>query len=210
VKTSTHPYLRVARPFAALLFVVVVSVLNVEASSRWATLEAIHKLENPRNSPKPGRHGELGAYQFRSSTWRMHTAVPFQRAINRETSDIVAVKHYEWIKRGLEAARVPATPYNIALAWNGGLGAVISGRSPRVAHDYAQRAANLAAAYDQNRPAPEPAPEIPPAATPVPPLFPPQLAPASTPLIAVNQEVPVAPVLLALDFTSSAASQAAQ
>ena len=111
-------------------------------------LEAIHKLENPRNLSRPGKHGELGAYQFRSSTWRMHTSVPFQHALDRGTSDAVAVKHYEWIKRGLEAARVPATPYYIALAWNGGLSAAVSGRSPRIAHDYAQRAANLAAAYD--------------------------------------------------------------
>jgi hypothetical protein len=80
----------------------------------------------------------------------MHTAVPFERAIDRGVSDVVAVKHYEWLKRGLEGARVPATPYNIALAWNGGLGAVLSGRSPLIAHDYAQRAANLAAAYEVN------------------------------------------------------------
>jgi hypothetical protein len=147
------------------------TVLRAEAPSRWAVLEAIHKLENPQNSPKPGRHGELGAYQFRSMTWRMHTSVPFQRAINRETSDVVAVKHYEWIKRGLEEARVPATPYNIALAWNGGLGAVISGRSPRIAHDYAQRATNLASSYELTR---TKTPPTPPTRTPVPqpkPLF---------------------------------------
>jgi hypothetical protein len=125
---------------------------RAEASSRWATLEAIHNLENPRNSPKPGRHGELGAYQFRAATWRMHTNVPFNYAIDRGASDAVAIKHYEWIKRGLEAARMPATPYNIALAWNGGLGAVISGKSPRVAHDYAQRAVNLATSFDLNPP----------------------------------------------------------
>ncbi len=133
------------------LFVLCLSAVSASASSRWATLEAIHKLENPKNSTRPGRHGELGAYQFRSSTWRMHTSVPFQQALDRTTSDIVAVKHYEWLKRSLEASRVPATPYNIALAWNGGLGAVIAGRSPRVAHDYAQRAVNLAASYDLSR-----------------------------------------------------------
>lgn len=117
---------------------------EARAATRWATLEAIHHLENPRNSPRPGRHGELGAYQFRASTWRMHTDEPFERALDRATADRIAVKHYEWLKRGLEKARVPATPYNIALAWNGGLDAAIRGRSPRVAHDYAQRATNLA------------------------------------------------------------------
>jgi hypothetical protein len=151
MRPSTHPFVRAIPLFVALLLACFAMVARAEATSRWATLEAIHKLENPANSPKPGRFGELGAYQFRATTWRMHTSVPFRQAIERETSDTVAVKHYEWLKRGLEAARLPATPYNIALAWNGGLGAVISGRSPRVAHDYAQRAANLAATYEQSR-----------------------------------------------------------
>lgn len=151
VKLPTLPTLRAAHPFAALLLLFSAAAPIASASSRWATLEAIHKLENPQNSPKPGRFGELGAYQFRSSTWRMHTSIPFQQAIHRETSDVVAVMHYEWIKKSLEAARKPATPYNIALAWNGGVSAVISGRAPRAARDYAQRAANLAASYDFTR-----------------------------------------------------------
>ena len=77
----------------------------------------------------------------------MHTKQPFNLALNRDVSDVVAVKHYEYLKRGLEAAGVPATPYNIALAWNGGLGGVIRGTAPRVAHDYARRAANLAVVF---------------------------------------------------------------
>lgn len=80
----------------------------------------------------------------------MHTSIPFERAHDRGVSDIIAVKHYEWLKRGLEAAGMPATPYNIALAWNGGLTAAIRGTSPRIAHDYAERAANLAAVYYGN------------------------------------------------------------
>jgi hypothetical protein len=128
------------------LALALLGVVTAHASpTRSATLEAIHKLENPRNLTKPGPHGELGAYQFRSTTWRMHTSIPFERALDRAVSDSVAIRHYEWLKRGLEKARIPATPYNIALAWNGGLGAVISGKSPRVAHYYAQRAVNLAA-----------------------------------------------------------------
>lgn len=149
VNTSKSIFHRAAHPFAAFVLACVVLVGSAEASSRWATLEAIHKLENPTNSSRPGRHGELGAYQFRSSTWRMHTGVPFQQALDRGTSDAVAVKHYEWLKRGLESAQVPPTPYNIALAWNGGLSAVIAGKSPSQAHDYARRAANLAASFER-------------------------------------------------------------
>jgi hypothetical protein len=133
---------------AAVLVAVWIGVASAEAASRWATLEAIHKLENPRNLTRSGAHGELGAYQFKPSTWRMHTNEPFERALERSISDIVAVKHYEWLKRRLEEAQVPATPYNIALAWNGGIGAVLRGTSPSMAHRYAERAANLAAVID--------------------------------------------------------------
>ena len=116
---------------------------SAHASVRWATLEAIHQLENPRNSARPGPCGELGAYQFRAMTWQMYTTTPFERALDRAASDVVAVKHYEWIKAGLERAGVPATPYFIGLAWNGGLAAALNGRAPRAARDYAERVANL-------------------------------------------------------------------
>lgn len=151
MRLPSLPAFRAAPPFAAFVLLISAAAPTASAASRWATLEAIHKLENPENSPKPGRFGELGAYQFRSITWRMHTSIPFRQAIDRETSDAVAVLHYEWIKRGLEAARKPVTPYFIALAWNGGLSAAISGRAPRAARDYAQRASNLAASYEQAR-----------------------------------------------------------
>ena len=142
--------IRVPGAWMALGLAVLALAGPVHASIRWATLEAIHHLENPRNLSRPGPAGELGAYQFRSATWRMHTTRPFQQALNREASDVVAVKHYDWLKRGLEKAGLPATPYNIALAWNGGLSAVLAGRAPSIAHDYASRAANLAAVYEGN------------------------------------------------------------
>jgi hypothetical protein len=114
------------------------------ASERWATLEAIHQLENPQNSPEPGTCGELGAYQFREETWKMHTTAPFSRALDRRSSDAVAVKHYEWIKAELARRGLPATPYMVALAWNGGIKAVLAANPPAAAVDYASRAANLA------------------------------------------------------------------
>ena len=124
---------------------------TLRASQRWETLEAIHWIENPHDSVRPGPCGELGAYQFRATTWRMHTTTPFSSAIDRPTSDVVAVQHYEWLKNKLEAARIPATTYNIALAWNSGLDAVTRKSSPARSHDYAQRASNLAASLDAER-----------------------------------------------------------
>lgn len=129
-----------------LLLMLCVGVLAVGATDRHSTLEAIRNLENPRSLTRPGPRGELGPYQFRAATWRMHTALPFAHALDRETSDRVAVQHFEWIKRGLAEAGLAVTPYNIALAWNGGLAAAVAGKSPRVAHRYAERAANLAGA----------------------------------------------------------------
>lgn len=116
---------------------------EVAASDRWETLRAINWVENPTNHGRPGRHGELGPYQFRPATWRMHTERPFVQAVQRAAADEVAVKHYDWIKRSLERNSVDPTPFNIALAWNCGVSAVLSGRAPSVSYRYAKRVTNL-------------------------------------------------------------------
>jgi hypothetical protein len=135
---------------SALALVAFSPVTKVEAASRWETLEAIHAVENPSNSPRPGRFGELGAYQFRASTWRMYTRRPFSEATNRQSSDEVAVRHYEWLKTTLAGAGVEPSTYNIALAWNAGATAVITGRVPSSSHDYASRVDNLATALNSS------------------------------------------------------------
>ncbi|HRP05929.1 MAG TPA: hypothetical protein PLV87_13535 [Opitutaceae bacterium] len=122
---------------------------NLHASDRWETLEAIHWVENPENSPAPGPFGELGAYQFRRSTWYTYTSVPFEYARERTHSDAVAIKHYEWLKRGFERAGLAVTPYRIALAWNAGLSATLSGRIPAATHQYARRVANIVESLKQ-------------------------------------------------------------
>lgn len=122
-----------------------------EAADRSATLEAIRNLENPRNLTRPGPKGELGPYQFRAATWRMHTTLPFAQALDRAAADRVAELHYDWIRRGLGRAGLPGSPYYVALAWNSGLEAAVSGRAPRSAHRYAERAANLATVLQQER-----------------------------------------------------------
>ena len=151
MNTTNHHVGRFLRLLGAFFIALLAVVASAGASTRWATLEAIRNLENPRNVSRPGPRGELGAYQFRAATWRMHTSIPFHQAVDRETSEQIAVRHYEWIKRGLEVARKPATPYYIALAWNGGLSAAVAGKSPRAAHNYAERAANLAVALHEDQ-----------------------------------------------------------
>jgi hypothetical protein len=138
---------RVAQVFALAL---VFPLIDARASERWATLEAIHQLENPNNTPEPGACGELGPYQFREQTWKMHTAAPFSRALDRNSSDAVAVKHYEWLKAELVRRGIAVKPYTIALAWNGGLGAVVEPDPPASVVDYATRVANLAADFESH------------------------------------------------------------
>ena len=121
------------------------------ASDRWETLQAINLVENPRNSPKPGANGELGPYQFRDSTWRMHTSKPFSLAVQKEHADQVAVIHYEWLRRGLERNGLSASPYNIALAWNAGLSAVVNGRVGSRTRGYASQVVNLVEEFNRNQ-----------------------------------------------------------
>jgi hypothetical protein len=117
------------------------------ASDRSETLRAINMVENPTNQTAYGSMGELGPYQFRSSTWRMHSSKPFRMANDRASADQVAVIHYEWIKNRLKEAGIDANNYNIAMAWNCGLGAVIKGRVPMQTYHYAERVNNLADSF---------------------------------------------------------------
>lgn len=112
-------------------------------SDRWETLQAINWVENPRNSSKPGPNGELGPYQFREPTWKMHTSTPFSLATQREHSDEVAIKHYEWLRKGLVRNGLEPTSYNIAMAWNAGLSAVVNGRVGPKTRGYAGQVVNL-------------------------------------------------------------------
>ncbi len=145
--TKTSLARALSRTAAVAAFVCLLPLAH--ASTRWATLEAIHQLENPTDSRRPGPFGELGAYQFRASVWHKYTHVPFSRALDRATSDQIAVLHYEWLKGELARAGVEPSTYNIALAWNGGVNAAEHDRSPHCARDYAERASTLADHYDK-------------------------------------------------------------
>lgn len=155
-----------------LLVFVLTFTIKATADDRWETLRAINWVENPTNHTRTGRFGELGPYQFRPTTWRMHSKRPFSQAIQREAADEVAVMHYEWIKQELEKAGVDASPFNIAMAWNSGVSNVINGRVPGVAYNYAERVTNLVHTFKQRAKAP---------ATAVAAMAAPEAAPVSAP-----------------------------
>jgi len=108
--------------------------------------------------PPRGKLGERGPYQFRRSTWQMHTSSSFDLAENREVANNVAKRHYAWIEAQLKANGIQPSPYNVAVAWNAGVNAVIRGRAPAVSHDYASRVINIAATIPDYK-APEPKPK---------------------------------------------------
>jgi len=132
-----------------LMVTVLAFTIKARASDRWETLRAINWVENPTNQTQVGRFGELGPYQFRPATWRMHTDKPFRLAVERATADEVAIKHYEWIKRMFEKAGVEPSAFNIAMAWNCGVEAVLAGRVPSVTYAYAQRVTNLVETFKE-------------------------------------------------------------
>jgi hypothetical protein len=136
-----------------LFFFMVLALAGLTAanaeSSRWETLRAINWVENPTNQTRYGSKGELGPYQVRRDTWRLHTTKSFSLANDRATADEVAVMHYEWIKQGLTEAGIEASAFNIAMAWNCGLGAVKRGRVPTVSYHYAEQVRNLAEMFNR-------------------------------------------------------------
>jgi hypothetical protein len=134
-----------SRRFLLSLFCSVFGALasDAVAADRAETLRAINWVENPTNHHRRGSKGELGPYQFRPQTWRLHTKRSFALAVEREHADEIAIKHYDFIQRGLIQSGIDPTPFNIALAWNSGLGAVQRGRVPVVSYNYAERVANL-------------------------------------------------------------------
>ncbi|MFT3781823.1 MAG: hypothetical protein QM790_07380 [Nibricoccus sp.] len=143
----------------ALTLLIVVTLTASGRAGTSAVLRGIRIVETQDQlHPPRGKLGERGPYQFRRSTWRMHTQSSFDLAENREVSNTVARRHYAWIQTQLEANGVAPSPYNIALAWNAGVNAVIRGSAPAVAHDYASRVLNIAAEIARNE-SPTPAPE---------------------------------------------------
>ena len=131
-------------------------------ASTNAVLRGIRIVETQDQlHPPRGKLGERGPYQFRRSTWRMHTSSSFDLAENREVANTVAKRHYAWLEAQLKANGIAPSSYNVALAWNAGVNAVIRGSAPAVANDYATRVLNIAATLADDKPEPaSPAPDL--------------------------------------------------
>ena len=138
-----------------LTLIIVGALCLTTRASTNSVLRGIRIVETQDQlHPPRGKLGERGPYQFRSSTWRMHTSSSFDLAENREVANTVAKRHYAWIEAQLQANGIDPSFYNVALAWNAGVNAVIRGNIPAVAHSYASRVLNIAATSIPEAPLP--------------------------------------------------------
>lgn len=96
-------------------------------------LTCIAAVESGNNPDAVGRHGERGAFQ-------MSPAVVAECGGYSERH---AMRWLLQLERDLIRANVDVMPFNLALAWNAGIGAAISGKAPMASYDYALRVANL-------------------------------------------------------------------
>lgn len=150
--------------FCGLVALIALGVVpSAQAWERNDVLDAIHQVENPNNSMRIGRRGELGPYQFRPVVWRTYSQKPFSLAADHAEAQVVAELHYDWIKRGLERNKLEVTPYHIGLVWNAGLHATVNSRTSTHSRYYAQRVANLVEHKDATTASANPVTPSPPA-----------------------------------------------
>lgn len=113
------------------------------AYSRIALLDALHAVENPRDTHKPGAHGELGRLQITRDTWREYTTLPYDDEHVWAEEYGVALRHIAWMEGALKANGLEVTVFNVALMWNAGHGLVIRRVLPPSSLDFAKRVDNL-------------------------------------------------------------------
>lgn len=93
---------------------------------------------------RDGRAGERGPWQITRDVWAMHMpGRPFSEARKEGPAYACAVKHLAWLRAGLVKAGTDDNAFNLALCWNAGLTATITGRAPQISYDYAVRVSNL-------------------------------------------------------------------
>lgn len=129
--------------FAIGLAVSSSAAAGAPTSIRFAELlDAIAEVESGCEDAAIGSAGERSRYQLTEAVWRAHSTRPFRVATDDTThARAVALVHLQWLSRQLEKRGLVPTPYCLAIAWNGGLGALHRPR-PSV-RDYARRVENL-------------------------------------------------------------------
>jgi soluble lytic murein transglycosylase-like protein len=116
---------------------ILLTAITVKADiDKEAFLNAIKLVESGGSDLAIGRNGERGSFQFSKNTWKMHSKQNHKCAHDPKHSLIVAFYHLEWL-----ISRVGDDPIKLAIAWNGGSGAV--SKPTKRQKEYARRVQNL-------------------------------------------------------------------
>lgn len=132
-----------------LLGIILLSVLSSygSVSEKYVNTVAFNwsmaQVESANDPHMVGPVGELGIFQFTSTTWYQHTKTPFSRAVNVEISNTIAVRHADWICNQLLSKGITPTAEWIALCWNYGVEGATSGHVTKKARQHAERVDNL-------------------------------------------------------------------
>jgi hypothetical protein len=124
-----------------LLLCLVLLAIPAWAVDRTRVLGAIAMVETGSTGVKMGAAGEYTRYQILPATWVRFSTKSMRWATQAEV-DRVAHLLLEEIMQSLKSRRMAVTPYNIALAWNGGVGS-LGTRPPTRRSDYAERVNNI-------------------------------------------------------------------
>ncbi len=125
--------------FLALTLAASAAVLDVPRF-----LGAIRTVEDWHG--RDGHAGERGPWQITRAVWAMHMpGRPFAEARQEGPAYACALKHLDWLRGRLAVQRpvVDDNAFNLALCWNAGLTATITGRAPLASYIYAGRVSNL-------------------------------------------------------------------
>jgi hypothetical protein len=123
------------RKLLLLLCLALPSVLVAADSA--ALLHSIAIVEDWRG--RVGKAGEIGPYQMLPSTRADRIRDLAARGIVAPTEQQIAQEHVDWLRRELRKAGTEPLPFNLALCWNAGLNATVTGRAPERSYRYACR-----------------------------------------------------------------------
>ena len=119
-------------------------VQQAQAVDLTRLLAAIAAVESGNDKNAVGQHGERGLYQIMPSTWDENARESFDWAFDPKHAMPVARQILIKLKWEMQERRIEPSAYNLALAWRGGVGAVVLGKwVNRDLRDYAVRVENI-------------------------------------------------------------------
>lgn len=112
----------------ALSALVILMGGQLSALDRPAALEAIRHKEGVTYPHRPSKHLELGYWQMVPATVKSAGGYDYAAAL----------RHLNWLEIQFRRNNIDFNIFNIGLAWNGGLGNILSGTIPTISYHYAK------------------------------------------------------------------------